>query len=102
MHGQKTEERGISLEALGPGFRPDSYHQLLLRRTGQRCELRVDGVLVADDLELPPEAGRVGLFTRRAAAAFDGIAVTYLPSPLRPANYQVGDVAGAAERGRNI
>lgn len=70
--------RRWDLKALGPGFRSDAYHRLLVSVRGGRVDVRVDGVRVASGMGVPPGAGRVGLFTHGASAAFDGVSVTPL------------------------
>jgi GH43 family beta-xylosidase len=70
--------RSIGLEALGPGFRGDAYHRLLVSVRGGRAEVWVDGVRVASGLEAPPGTVRIGLLTWEASAAFDGVSVTSL------------------------
>jgi GH43 family beta-xylosidase len=76
--GQITHEQTISLAPLGPGFRADVYHQVIAERRDSDVKIRVDGVPVASFHDLPDYAGRPGLFTHNAAAAFDGIALTML------------------------
>jgi hypothetical protein len=66
------------LRALGPGFRSETYHRLLVSARGGEVEVQVDGVRVASGIEVPPGAGSVGLLTWGAAAAFDGASLTSL------------------------
>lgn len=72
---------GISEEAasasLPRDFRFDCYHQLLIRRTGGRVDVRLDGVRLLEGM-VPEGAARVGLFTQYTAASFAGITVTGL------------------------
>jgi hypothetical protein len=70
--------QGSSLRPLGPDFRSDAYHRLLVSVKGGKVEVRVDGARVASGIEAPPGASGVGLLTRGASAAFDGISVTSL------------------------
>jgi hypothetical protein len=70
--------RHSSLRALGPAFRSDAYHRLLVSVKGGKVEVRVDGARVASGIEAPPGTSSVGLLTRGASAAFDGVSVTSL------------------------
>jgi len=67
-----------SLRALGPGFRNDAYHQLLVSVRNGKVEVQVDRVSVMPGVEVPPGAVGIGLFTWEASAAFDGVSVTPL------------------------
>jgi hypothetical protein len=68
-----------NLGALGSGFRSDAYHRLLVSARAGKLEVRVDGVHVASEIEVPAREASVGLLTYAAAAAFAGISVTLLP-----------------------
>ena len=74
---QRPDQRS-SLRALGPGFRGDAYHRLLVSARGGELEVRVDGVCMAAGIEAPSKAGGVGLLTWAASAAFDGVSLTPL------------------------
>jgi hypothetical protein len=67
-----------SLRTLGPDFRNDAYHRLLVSVSGGKVEVQVDGARVASGIEAPPGASSVGLRTQGASAAFDGVSVTSL------------------------
>jgi hypothetical protein len=71
--------RRTNLGALGPGFRSEAYHRLLVSARAGKLEVRVDGVHVASEIEVPAREAGVGLLTYAAAAAFAGISVTLLP-----------------------
>jgi GH43 family beta-xylosidase len=62
--------------ALDAGFRSDAFHQLLASVQDGKVEVRVDGVLVAEGIEVPPGAVSIGLVTSGASAAFDGVSVS--------------------------
>ena len=62
--------------ALGSGFRGDAYHRLLVSMRGGALEVRVDGVLVTEGIEVPPGPIAIGLFTSGASAAFDGVSLS--------------------------
>jgi GH43 family beta-xylosidase len=70
--------RHSSLRALGPAFRSDAYHRLLVSVRGGKVEVRVDGVRMVPGIEVPMGAGSVGLLTWGASVAFDGVSVTSL------------------------
>lgn len=72
----KRERRHLELDALGPGFRSDAYHQLLVSVGNDWVEAWLDGVRVASRFEAP--SGGVGLFTCGVSAAFDGVSMTVL------------------------
>jgi GH43 family beta-xylosidase len=73
---QEEPTRRMSLRALGPGFRSEAYHRLVVSARGGVVEVRVDGVRVASGIEVPPGASGVGLITWGAAVAFDGASLT--------------------------
>ncbi len=71
--------RRTKLGALGPGFKSEAYHRLLVSSRAGKVEVWVDGVRVASEIEVPAREASVGLLTYAAAAAFAGISVTLLP-----------------------
>jgi hypothetical protein len=77
--GRDTQEFGrrSSLRALGPDFKRDAYHQLLVSVRGGKVEVQVDRVRVASRIEAPG-AESVGLLTWGVSAAFDGVGITSL------------------------
>lgn len=60
---------------LGPDFRFDVFHQLLVTKNGGRVEVMLDGVRL-QRRELALGDGRPGLAARGARARFDGVALT--------------------------
>ena len=76
--GRETEQRELSLARLGPGLRPDVFHQLIVTRKGGEVGIALDGVALERGLRVPDRAGNVGLVTRGAGAAFAGVSVTRL------------------------
>ncbi len=76
--GRETARQDLSLSALGPGFRAEHYHQLLVSVSGGTAEVWVDGVRVGSGLEALEGEGHVSLFTRNVSAAFDGISLSSL------------------------
>jgi hypothetical protein len=55
-------------------FNPAAFHALEVRARGGRAEVRIDGVLILDDLALPRGAAELGLVAV-GAAAFDALCV---------------------------
>jgi hypothetical protein len=66
--------RSIPL-TLDPKVGADAYHRLVVSVRGGALEVRVDGVCLADGIEVPPGAV-CGLITEGASAAFDGVSVS--------------------------
>jgi hypothetical protein len=64
-----------SVTPLGPDFRFDAYHQILVTRNAGRLRIDLDGVHAQERAVGGGEAG-VGLLTRRGSAEFDGVALT--------------------------
>ncbi len=78
VDGNDVERRALERVALGERFRPESYHQLLVRRHDGQVTVWLDGVRVGAGLRVAAELTRVGLFTSGAAAAFAGVSLTLL------------------------
>ena len=78
VEGAAHHSRVIDLRQPAQNPEWNAYRQILLQRRGGVAELRIDGVLIADDLPVPLGASRVGIVTREGAAAFDGVTLSRL------------------------
>jgi GH43 family beta-xylosidase len=72
LDGEEIEEVRTPL---GPGFRFDAWHQLLVIRNGGRFQVHLDGVRMQERAG-PDGPGRPGLAAENGSGQFDGIAVT--------------------------
>ncbi len=76
--GQNLELQTVSLAPLGRCFRADAYHHLRVERQGDHVRLFVDRVLLMSQSNIAATGGAAGIWTRNVAAAFDGIALTFV------------------------
>jgi hypothetical protein len=68
--------REVGLPTLGgEPFHFEGFHPVEIRSESGRVTVRVDGVVLASDLEPPPSPARLGLHAE-GPAVFDAVAVT--------------------------